>query len=610
MIAPLRKRMVPLLWVLASLPARAETHRCGTAQWFRYRQEHQGGRAAESARLGAAERATAKRGAAIPPPYRTLETGHFVLHYSLRGIHRIKTVPADSVLLRLVDSLYASAAAAPGTAARDSAVIAGLDRLGAPQPAYAIALAGYLESARGYYVGSLGMKAPGITVPSGFYRAPARAGGKYAVDIADVVRAVEESDDPFPLRPETYALTFQPARGGMLFENDFLFNSRLDPGGDIPVGDSLKSCYPAACDAGGRLVHNYGAEWEAGLKVTASHEFYHAVQFAYTPDPRDFHVWYETGAVGMEERIAPEINDYLQYLPGYFRDLGNVGMFSYPDRESTANSLYGNGIFHVYLTRELGEDFDVGVWARLEADGNDIRDALPALFAARGRTTEALYSGFAAQLAFSGRTQPAPFPLFSPDMGLWPGLRAAALDLGGTAAIRTDPQPPWTIGAWLPAGSDAGGKALFVGDAKLVPVLAALGGDSSRVEFPGSAPFPLPPSGSAGKEILLMLANASLTRTSQAEVRAFQSVASGRLFAYPNPLRRTGTADRLLFSRLPAAAAVSVYGEDGRLIRTMEFTPDAPLWSWDLMDGTGKPAKAGLYYYRSGGRTLSPLVLR
>ena len=57
----------------------------------------------------------------------------------------------------------------------------------------------------------------------------------------------------------------------------------------------------------------YGAPPMHSLRVTAAHEFFHAVQFAYDygEDP-----WLmEATATWMEERVADDVNDNRQYLP-------------------------------------------------------------------------------------------------------------------------------------------------------------------------------------------------------------------------------------------------------------------------------------------------------
>ena len=543
-------------------------------------------------------------------PYRTLETAHFVLHYTLNGIHRIKTTPADQPLLRLLDSIYASLPGNLSGTAREAAAYAKLDAASAPHPVFAATMAEYLEGARADYVGTLKMKAPRITVPSYYYRAPANRDGKYAVEIADLVTVVNEDHEALgESGANTYGLTLPPAAGGMLIENDFLFNAKVDPVSGIPDGDSIKSCYPHNCLNGGDLLHNYVLDWQAGLKVTCFHEFYHAVQFAYTPEPV-YHTWYETGAVAMEERNAPEVNDYLQYMEDYFSNLASLGMFDY--YQSSPNSNYGNGMFHRFLAQELGDGFDADVWSRLEEDGNNLKEALPHVFATHGESAGRIYSRFAAQLAFSGKSKAslhAPFPLFSPDMALWPELKQQTADLPSLASFQTNRQPPFTISAVKLIGASLTHKSLILQDTSLAPVLLILGSDSSHADFPGGLNAALGLPDLPGHDVLLLLANASLSRNLQAEIRDLVSIPSATLFAYPNPFKRNGSTDRLLFSRLPKSATINIYGENGIQVRSLAFTPDSLLWNWDLGNDQGQALAPGLYYFGNAGEKLLPLVL-
>jgi hypothetical protein len=592
----LRSALLPASLIALGLHA-AHAAGCGTDAVFRARAAHARLPAAAANALGLRARASS------PLPCRTLETDHFLLRYSLRGLHRVKFLPEDSALARAKDSLYASLAASPA-AARDSAVIAGLDRAAAPHPAYARAMADFFESGRAYYVDHLGMKSPECTGPSAFFRAPPKP-GKYAVDIADAYPAGRAAGQG--VLPQTYGLTLRPFEGGMIMENDFLWDSRLDPTGEFPVGKPLQSCYALPC-TGANLIHDYGAEWRAGLKVTAYHELYHAVQLTYTPSPAEYHVWYETGAVSMEERNAPEVDDYLQYLPGYFAALPSASMFDYSDL-GDENPRYGNGIFHMFLGWKLGEDFDADVWAMLEKNGNDLRDALPRVIAARGFPTRKVWSEFAAQLAFSGTSAHPPFAPFSPDIPRWPKPSPQDLDLQSAATLQTGSQPPFSIKTLRMSGA-AGGKALIPKDTLLAAVFASLAADTGAVAFPAGAAMALEWPALAGSERILMLANASRDKPLGADIRPLFSIPSARLFAYPNPLKRSGGGERLLFSRLPAAASLRIIAENGSLVRELAFTPDSLLWFWDLRDQKERPVLPGLYYYGNVESGLAPLIVR
>jgi hypothetical protein len=219
-----------------------------------------------------------------------------------------------------------------------------------------------------------------------------------------------------------------------------------------------------------------------------------------------------------------------------------------------------------------------------------------------------LYSGFAAQLAFSGRPMLPPFRPFSPDMPSWPAMQTQALDIQPPAPYQIPVQAPLTITAWKIGGASGSGKSLLVQDTVLVPALAFYGPDSAQGgPLPGSV-LKLKFGDELGRENLLLLANGSTTQALSAQILILKSVDSPGLFAYPNPLRN-GPAARLYFSRLPRDSDIRILSESGSAVRSLSFTPDSTLWSWDLKDGNGAMAKPGVYYYRENGGPLAPVLL-
>ncbi len=103
------------------------------------------------------------------------------------------------------------------------------------------------------------------------------------------------------------------------------------------------------------------------LVVTAGHEFFHAVQFAYdyAEDP-----WMaEATATWMEERIATQVNDNRQYLAlsQIFRPYLPLDFFS-----RNGGYQYGNWVFFEYLSTTYGVDIVRNVWEQagsLKKDG-------------------------------------------------------------------------------------------------------------------------------------------------------------------------------------------------------------------------------------------------
>ena len=67
----------------------------------------------------------------------------------------------------------------------------------------------------------------------------------------------------------------------------------------------------------------FPSEGLSGLKVTAAHEFHHAIQFCYNVRNGDKFFW-EMTSTWIEDFIYPEINDYYQYLPYFFSSVSNT----------------------------------------------------------------------------------------------------------------------------------------------------------------------------------------------------------------------------------------------------------------------------------------------
>lgn len=106
----------------------------------------------------------------------------------------------------------------------------------------------------------------------------------------------------------------------------------------------------------------FGAPPTQSLTVTAAHEFFHAVQFAY-----DYHEdkWLlESTATWMEERFADAVDDNRQYLgAGQVRNPGlPLDLFN-PE----GLSQYGNWAFWEYLTKRYGNALVKSVWTQAGA---------------------------------------------------------------------------------------------------------------------------------------------------------------------------------------------------------------------------------------------------
>jgi hypothetical protein len=83
------------------------------------------------------------------------------------------------------------------------------------------------------------------------------------------------------------------------------------------------------------------------LQVTAAHEFFHAVQFAYDIGED---VWFMEGtATWMEDVVYDDIDDNLRYLPS-----GPIGRPTVPLDRNTGFRVYGTWVFWRFLAEYFG----------------------------------------------------------------------------------------------------------------------------------------------------------------------------------------------------------------------------------------------------------------
>lgn len=90
------------------------------------------------------------------------------------------------------------------------------------------------------------------------------------------------------------------------------------------------------------------------LRVTAAHEFFHAIQLTYNLWDEEI-FFYEMSSVWMEETIYPDINDYFQYLPMLFNTVQSRSLFS-------GSNEYGNSIFLHMLSKKHGLTILKEIW--------------------------------------------------------------------------------------------------------------------------------------------------------------------------------------------------------------------------------------------------------
>jgi len=159
--------------------------------------------------------------------------------------------------------------------------------------------------------------------------------------------------------------------------------------------------------------NNYLARPLDAVRVTAAHEYFHAIHFgidrfeAGGNPPRNY--WYEMSAVSMEELIYDGINDYYAYLYNTF----NPTPFREPHRSLQTFSFagpdadfpYAYGVFVMFLNDEFGPTLMRGIWRGCGRQGPDFLRAIDSALISHTNGEydfSKAFQEFAIRMAFTG----------------------------------------------------------------------------------------------------------------------------------------------------------------------------------------------------------------
>jgi hypothetical protein len=199
------------------------------------------------------------------------------------------------------------------------------------------------------------------------------------------------------------------------------------------------SAYCVVDDDFSRRQFSAGTSGRRALEVTAAHEFFHAVQFAY--DWLEDRWLMEGTASWMEDEVYPTINDNLQYLPSspVSRNLFWLPLDGWnPDGSSPQSSfVYGTWIFWRHLDERFGAAVVRDVWNRVRGAPFAIQ-AVNAALMARGTTFGDVFPAFGVA-NFTPETSYAEGPLYRTVRNVGP-VPSATYELT-SAAPAVNPAP-------------------------------------------------------------------------------------------------------------------------------------------------------------------------
>jgi len=239
-----------------------------------------------------------------------------------------------------------------------------------------------------------------------------------------------------------------------------------------------------------------------GAKVTAAHEFFHAIQFGYdalefdydnVSDPDTYKPWWmEASAVWMEEMVYDALNDYLNYLTYFYGyPWMNLGTFSYTMGDARAYHPYASCVWPIYLTEKYEVDIVKEIWEGCATvPGYNALNVTDNALSARSTSLTAAFTEFSIWNYHTGsRANPV---LYYSEGALFPQVNPATTINTPTSepiSIGGLPNPPEHLGAnyiVVQTGASSGGLSISFDGADITDAgwhTAVLGYSASNSEW-------------------------------------------------------------------------------------------------------------------------------
>jgi hypothetical protein len=340
-----------------------------------------------------------------------------------------------------------------------------------------------------------------------------------------------------------------------------------------------------------------------GLKVTAAHEFHHAIQYGHNVNTDDY-FFYEMTSTWMEEVLYPNINDYLYYLDGFFGTVSNTRFNSFSGFYPYANSLY----LHM-LESQYGRSIVRSIWDQIKQASGHNPFAMPAIRSVlTGYNTSWLESlgEYGRWLYYTGdRVLP---DQFFKDGQYFPMINVGAFDkFEFNESLDIEVMTSMMANRYL---------EIYHVEGKILSIDGITGGLSESGYRPLTRdsdflfhPFPqqITTDPIDADTLTLILTNSendyvdfivNLTLAARVDIKS--------IFPYPNPVNLT-KLKAVRFRNVPPEADLYIYNTAGQRVAIIDSDGGGTIRSWFLKNESGKQVAAGIYLFVVSGEGLSQL---
>lgn len=332
----------------------------------------------------------------------------------------------------------------------------------------------------------------------------------------------------------------------------------------------------------------------AGLKVTAAHEFHHAIQLGgYGSWGTIDYYFLEITSTWMEDVVYSDVNDYYQYLTSIPRIPEN-SQFAYPDfrfTEGNGSIEYSRAVWGKFIEKRFSPALMLRIWEHMKQT-----NALPAIDRALREVGSSFGEAFSEWAVWNGNTGPLSDTVRYYEEGRhYPLIRMRPV-------ITYAPPQRTIVDSTQAQGSVY--VPVMINGVRMVAIISNL--DQQSVSTRKRFSYVLQDTELSGSRHLSNGVYARLDVNDPMNWSVFETVPSivSDVVVYPNPYRPRGW-NPLAF-RLPPVvgtmATLSIFSSSFKKIHgsdepVLEIRASEPVVRWDGDDENGNFAPTGIYFF-------------
>lgn len=331
------------------------------------------------------------------------------------------------------------------------------------------------------------------------------------------------------------------------------------------------------------------------LRITAAHEFHHAIQLGYNFRSEDLY-FMEMTSTWMEEVIFPDINDYFNYLPSLFNNVSNTRFDL-----SFGTYRYGNSVYLQMLESEHGSEIVKSIWDRILVEPS--LNALKYTLEENNDSWVESLGEYGLWLYYTAdRSQPGKF--FS-DAAHFPKVRINAMDKfvfenNFTEDVSIEAVSNRYLEFYYVRGKILETK-VSVGDSPLAG-FRNLTPYSYSIFRPLNQPIIGEPVDSDTMTIILtnseyeyLSTNINISQSGEIDLTS--------IYPFPSPVN-ININETINFQNVPPEADLYIFNTRGRRVSVIQNQGRSYVRSWNLNNEMGEQVAAGVYMYLVQGEGL------